>query len=290
MSSHTSRLRHHFNYETGDILYHYTTAEAAEAIVRTNCIWLSEFSKTNDKSEYEYAKRKYIQFYQERKIYHDDTPRYLTNMKLFSHETNVIMMIACFARERDDLALWDRYADRARGCVIGIDTHWLATRAGVAIRQVSYDEYYLGEFVNAGLQMIQDQYKKEPKNHAALTTLASLFVLDLYAFKDPRFRSESEVRISRATLVDGTHEFGLRDPGGKRADGSYVEQLPIRQRQGQYGPTRYLELLLGDGETLSAIRSIGFGPRSDESETSRVCAALANRTGIDIWRSSIPLR
>ena len=282
--------RHFFSPQPGNILYHYTSATGAEAILRSNALWLSEFSKTNDKSEYLYAKEKFISAYQQREVWIEEVPRYLTTIKLVTHEPATVMMIGSFAQDRDDLALWDRYADQARGCVVGIDAHWLATRAGVTIRRVCYDESDLRTFVNAGLSMLQAQYENEPENRSELEELASFFVMDLYAFKDPRFRSEAEVRISRLVIVDAAAEFGLCDPGGNRDDGRKVRALAIGQRDGPYGPTRFIGLLLGDGKTQTAIKSIGFGPKFDRDCEAAIRGALSETSPVQFWASDIPLR
>jgi hypothetical protein len=282
--------RHLFNPQPGDVLYHYTAAAGAEAILRSNALWLSEFSKTNDKTEYLYAREKFISAYQQREVWIEEIPRYMAAIKLATHEPATVMMIGAFAQDRDDLALWDRYADQARGCVVGIDAHWLATRAGVAIRRVCYDEANLRAFVNAGLSMLQAQYENEPENRSELEELASFFVMDLYAFKDPRFRSEAEVRISRLVVVDDAAEFGLCDPGGNRDDGRKVRALAINQRDGPYGSTRFIELPLRDSKTQTAIKSIGFGPKFDRDCEAAIRGALSETSTVQFWASDIPLR
>jgi hypothetical protein len=156
-----------------------------------------------------------------------------------------------------------------QGCIIGLDANWLATQAGVAIRKVSYDIDFLEEFVNVGLSVLQSQYEDDPEDRKELAQLATIFALDLYAFKDPRFRSEMEVRISRLTLIDDAAEFGLRDPGGHRDNGQSLPTLPVLQRKGPYGSTRFVELPIWDDDRKPVIRSLGFGPKIDvEFETS----------------------
>ena len=244
----------------------------------------------NDKSEYIYAKSKFIETYQNREVRIEEVPRWMANIKLNTHEPATVMMIGCLTEDRDDVGLWERYADCGKGCVLGFDATWLAERASVAIRRVSYDPEYLREFVNAGLAMLQSHYEENRDNHGELAQLAAMFVTDLYSFKDPRFHSEMEVRVSRLTVTEERALYGLRDHGGHRGDGAEVPALPIQRRQGRYGPTRYIDLPLWDDETQSAIRSVGFGPSADPDKEAFVRRAASGNTGIKFWKSSAPLR
>lgn len=282
-------MKHHFKPKTKQLLYHYTTISGAEAILKTNTLRLSEFSKMNDSSEYAYAKSKFIKFYQARQVWVEEVPRYMVNIKLAAHEHMTTMMIGCLTMHRDDIGLWDRYAQNGAGCVIGIDANWLAARAGVTVRLVSYDATNLRRFVNTGLAMLQDHYTTNPADRVELAELATMFVLDLYAFKDPRFRSEMEVRVSRLTVTDAQSPHGLRDPGGHRADGSVLPELAVGEFASSYGLKRFVDLPLRDTQTTSAIRTVGFGPKASAANE----ASLKNAAGaadIKFWRSDAPLR
>lgn len=244
----------------------------------------------NDRSEYTYAKDQFIKAYQNQKVCIEEIPRFMVEIKLATHEPATTMMIGCFTKERDDIGLWDRYAANGAGCVIGIDATWLAERAGVTIRRVSYSLSYFKKFVNGGLSMLQEHHEKNPDDRDELGELAAFFVLDLYAFKDPRFRSEKEVRVSRLCLTDEKSPYGIVDEGGRRSDGTPAPSLPIGQRTGPYGPKRFIDLPLQDAETRSAIRSVTIGPRADPATMKAIEAACAGYPGIKIRQSSAPFR
>ncbi|MBD8875122.1 hypothetical protein [Roseibium polysiphoniae] len=283
-------MKHFYEAVQGQILYHYTSVEAAEAILQSNVLRLSEFSMMNDKSEYLYAKSKFIEAYQNREVWIEEVPRFLVNIKLITHEPATVMMIGCFTEDPDDAGLWDRYADGGKGCVLGLDAYWLAERAGIAIRRVSYDPDYLRDFVNAGLAMLQSRYEENPEDRDELAELATWFVLDLYAFKDPRFRSEMEIRISRLTITDSKAEYGLFDSGGNRSDGDETPALAVQQREGHYGPVRFVELPLWEESYRTAVKSVGFGPNVDPGMEARVKASASALGDITNWRSDLPLR
>ena len=283
-------MEHFFRPAGNQILYHFTTVEGARAILRSKTLRLSEFSMMNDKSEYTYARDKFVKTYREREVWVEEVPRWMAAIRLVTHEPATTMMIASLCEDGDDVGLWDRYANQGNGCVIGLDAHWLADRAGVAIRRVSYNPDYLRDFVNAGLGMLQDQYQDNPSDLDTLTELASFFVLDLYAFKDPRFQSEKEIRIGRLTATDESAPYCLIDPGGHRADGTGTPPLPVLRRNGPFGPVRYIDLPLQNDGQDSAIKSVGFGP-----STKSACKLLVEQTvceipEIEIWQSDVPIR
>ncbi|WP_157835877.1 hypothetical protein [Roseivivax marinus] len=244
----------------------------------------------NDKSEYLYSRSKFVEAYQNREVWVEEVPRWMANIKLNTHEPSTVMMIGCLTEDHDDVGLWERYANFGKGCVLGFDANWLSERAGVAIRRVSYDADYLRDFVNAGLATLQSHYEENPEDCDELAQFATMFVLDLYAFKDPRFCSEREVRISRLTLTDDTAEFGLVDPGGQRIDNQEVPALQIQQRRGAYGPTRFVELPLWDENEKPVIRSLGYGPNIDVEAEASVKDAASTHPEITQWKSDLPLR
>ncbi|GAA3872793.1 hypothetical protein GCM10022404_23320 [Celeribacter arenosi] len=244
----------------------------------------------NDTSEYEYAKSKFIEAYQNREVWVEEFPRWTANIKLTTHEPATTMMIGSLTEEKDDVGLWDRYAGHGTGCTLGIDAFWLTEAAGVAVRRVSYDTDYLKDFVNSGLSMLQSAFEDNPDNRHELEELASMLVFDLYAFKDPRFRSEREVRISRLTVTDDTMPFGLRDVGGHKSDGTHVPALPIQQRQSQHGPIRFLELPLENDSLGFAIKSVCFGPSINPDSEASIKELVSEYSGIELSNSDIPLR
>lgn len=282
-------MKHFFTPNPDQLLYHYTNAQGAEAIIRSQTLRLSEFSKMNDSSEYIYAKNRFLEVCHNREVWIEELPRHLLSMRVASHEPATVMMIGCLTEERDDVGLWDRYASNGTGCVVGIDANWLAHRAGVTLRRISYDPGDIRDFVNAGLIMLQCQYEKEPEDIEQLSELASFLTLDLYSFKDPRFRSECEVRISRLANADASANCGLADVIGHDENGEDMPPLAVQLLESRLGPKRFIDLPLRYSEPQSAIRSVGLGPTAT-AETRRKIAEVCSDTEIEIWQSDIPLR
>lgn len=284
-------LLHHYSGAPGEILYHYTTLAAAASIVHNDCFWLTEFQKTNDSTEYEYAKEQYINAYQNREVWIDDLVRFMTTANLIGLEANTHMLIGCLTQRPDDLSQWRAYGDDGEGCVVGIDANWLEESAGVAIRRVNYDAKYLREFVNVGLAVMQTMYEKNPANAIELKEFCRFFLSDLYAFKHPSFRDEAEVRISRMTIVNEDVTFGLVDNGGTAKDGTPTDPLVVKTRETAHGSARYVGLPLSSPNRRSSIRTIGFGPKCSDDQKQSVLDALEFVPGgITTWDSEIPYR
>ncbi|WP_423206595.1 hypothetical protein E2974_15565 [Paracoccus yeei] len=194
-------MMHFFKPEADQLLYHYTTAEGAAAILRSKALRLSEFSMMNDSSEYHYAKSKFVEVYQNREVWIEEMPRWIANISLNTHEPSTVMMIGCLTEDQDDVGLWERYASSGRGCVLGLDANWLVKCAGVAIRRVSYDPNYLRSFVESGLVMLQSHYEENPEDRDGLKQLARMLVLDLGCVD--KMDSQGVLNVIQAGICDG---------------------------------------------------------------------------------------
>lgn len=138
------------------------------------------------------------------------------------------------------------------------------------------------DFVNSGLMMLQAQYEENPEDKYQLSELATFFILDLYAFKDPRFRSEREVRISRLATADASAKFDLADVEGHDNGGGGLPPLPVQLFESQFGRKRFIDLPLRHSEPRSAIRSVELGPTA-ATETRNSIAAACNDADIEFW-------
>lgn len=284
-------LAHHFNSVAGQTLFHYTSANAAKAIIESGRFWLTDFQKTNDSSEYSYARELFDDAYANREVWIEETVRFMTTANLIGMESNTHMLIGCLTEKPDHLNQWRAYGDDGKGCVIGFDAEWLEKSAGVAIRRVNYDPLYVRKFVNLGLAAMQNMHESSPDEMLELKEFCQFFLADLYSFKHPSFEEEQEIRISRMTITNADLKLGLIDSGGSKQDGTLTDSLEIKERETQYGAARYVELPLGDNNGFSSIRCIGFGPRCPV-DTFQSVKASAERvsSSIGIWKSQLPYR
>ncbi|MEQ9447654.1 MAG: hypothetical protein RLN70_01975, partial [Rhodospirillaceae bacterium] len=175
------------------------------------------------------------------------------------------------------------------GCVVGLDAHWLAERAGVRLYRVMYGQEYIESFANAGLAALQEYFEEAGEDLGQMAMDPAHFILELFCLKDPTFRSEQEIRISRLTCKDEDAEHQLRDPGGHIDENQSLPPLPIHCRKGRFGPTRFVKLPLSESE-YCAIKSIGFGPMCSPDDQERLRQAAAELGQVEFWHSDSPLR
>lgn len=280
-------LPHRFNAQDHPVLYHYTSAAAARAIVEAPALWLSESTALNDTSEFTYGRDRLIALLQQREVYVETAPRLCLAMALEGMRLNTGLMIGSLTTRSDDLGQWRAYGDSAAGCVIGIDSRFLYDRAGVAVRAVVYDPEIVDLVLKAGLTVVQESYEEHPNNIAEVIESARWLTSDLFAIKHPAFADEREIRVSRMLVSDGYG--GLVDVGGNGESGKRTPSFPVKTRMGAFGPTRYLSLPLTDGHGGHAIRSIGFGPAMTVGDRAANVTQF-EAAGIETWISALPFR
>lgn len=88
-----SDARHYFDAEPGDRLLHYCSLAAAEGIAESNSIWLSEYDKTNDRTEFTFAKLRFAE--KIRSLKSEFSPRAISEYesRLREFEENMSMLI-----------------------------------------------------------------------------------------------------------------------------------------------------------------------------------------------------
>jgi len=250
---------HFFFAKKGQLLYHYTSVEAALAILENQSLWMSDFKRMNDTKEYSFAKAQYLEAYHNREVYIEEYPRFLNTINLISLENNTVMFIGCLTREPNDPSHWKNYANNSSGCAVGISAEFLEDWAGTNISSVVYDKSAMKSFFHAGWLMLQEQYEKEPDNQEELDTLSKFFLSDLYAFKRPEYQNEKEVRISRLLVKNSKKPIKNKDVGGFDKLDNKLPAIPVKTRKGQFGKTEYIELPLKSKLGGNGIREIRLG-------------------------------
>lgn len=277
----------HFSSDDTPIVYHYTSVEAARAMVETRTIWMSEFTAMNDASEFAYARDKLVALLTSRDVYVETLARTCVMFALEGLTANTGLMLGSLTARRDDLGQWRSYANNGAGCVLGIDARYLEREAGVATRTVLYEEALVDRMLRTALEIVQTQAEEAPDDLDELMEFARHLVADLFNIKHPGFADEREVRIARMLIRQG--DGSLEDAGGNRADGGVVSALPVGLRTGAYGETRYIALPLSRYDGSSAIVSAGLGPTMSTSHATTQETYFASH-GLDVWRSTLPYR
>jgi hypothetical protein len=144
-------LPHHPTFRPDQEVYHYTSTKAAIAILASQSVWLTEYTKLNDAEEYTYAETRFRRYIAEMRNGFDHPVGLLSQISLVTSQLHTHMFIGSLTERRDDLGQWRMYADDGAGCVIGISAEHLEMRAGVAVRKIRYSPGELKQFVRAGL-------------------------------------------------------------------------------------------------------------------------------------------
>ena len=128
-----------------ETLYHYCSASAFLAIIRSRTIRLGSIFFMNDSKEYYWFQEQVLQYIQQHR---DESPEYFAEVEAHVSQPSIDQYCACFSADGDSLSQWRAYADDGRGFAIGFNPkHFLAfdTRAAVTLgkailRKVIYEE------------------------------------------------------------------------------------------------------------------------------------------------------
>jgi len=99
------------NNKSSDLIYHYTNREALSKILESNEIWLTDWKDTNDKEEIKHGLKIAEKFNNDK-----------LNIKSKVKKNNYF--IASFSYEINNITLFDRYADNAKGVAIEFYTEF----------------------------------------------------------------------------------------------------------------------------------------------------------------------
>lgn len=259
-------------------LYHYTTIDGLEGIIKNRSMWLTHTSTLNDPTELKYGKEIILKILNnEISNGHDETIDILLHsLKVQVNSFDEIMYeayVACFCKSDNLLSQWRAYGHMGGGYNLGFtftsNTRFYHTpdhsekESHVILRKIIYDynkqEEFVTEYVSSIISYAKDAIKYF-KNHGGIPEIwesmaameAANILCDLMlSFKNPVFSEENEWRL---ILV--------------RQSQHKAEQLQFRENE--KGLIPYFETYLiekKEDKSLFPIHSIKFGPMLDESST-----------------------
>ncbi len=176
-------------------LYHYTTFQNFDSILKSKSLWLGNVHYMNDRSEmsqvFKYIKEELYQAYPDKKEEFD---------KLFEVQSkrfgSAPAYVFSFSGQRDDAAQWDRYANNGAGLCIKFNEDALKeiTRGKAELFPVKYDsddtcrtyKKVLDMFIENGFSDIED---------VEISNLFTLAWSSSITYKHPSFRAEDEMRL-----------------------------------------------------------------------------------------------
>ena len=121
-----------------NIIYHYCSVEAFNAIIQNKTIWLSSVYNLNDYKEIHWIKDKVF-----KKIENSTTKNNFQRYKVFEElylKQLPNVYIASFSQGSDLLSQWRAYANDGYGVAIGFNSDYFKKNKMIKTSQVLYDE------------------------------------------------------------------------------------------------------------------------------------------------------
>ena len=183
------------------VLYHYTSLEAFEKIIKSKCMYFTHISYLNDYSEFDWG----LNLFQETILTKVASKGILTKNSLKKF-LNIIRndklkdnpCVGSFTALNDSLSQWRGYGDRGTGICIGFDTAIVATickENNFIIGDVLYGDSFDGACSNF-LQKISSFIRVNNSDLIDAAAKISMLISLLACFvKHPGFQEEKEIRV-----------------------------------------------------------------------------------------------
>ena len=191
------------------MIYHYTSVNAFFNIIKTNKLRLMPSIHTNDPYEC-YWPKVVFEHVCNNNLKDELSPqqRFNLNQFILLHGGNLslspIKYLACFSKEKDSLALWNRYGQNAKGIALCFDDSLFKVKHEIPIAvngagtfnlvDMLYDVNIQSDFVKSFVDTFKDKTITEDSFEEQLK--ASSFLYMMYSsFKNNAFSDEKEMRL-----------------------------------------------------------------------------------------------
>jgi hypothetical protein len=269
-----------------EIIYHYTDAASLMGMVRTNEMWLTDFSFLNDAQEFEHGRREALQTIE---TFRESSPSLVSAVAVevakLVEPDELRVCVGSFSSNGDSLSQWRAYGHLA----IGLDSSrlFVPSRSGLLLERVIYEPKKKAAF----LSFVFHHYTSILQSHPALlslevaaTSIARLLRQEFAFLKDVGFEDEREIR---AAYIEYPKEIWphLRDMAPKffRVSGNVI--VP-------YTTTKALSIVSPLVKTPLPIRRIVVGPQPNQDVVILGIREFlkANQYDVEVAPSSIPYR
>lgn len=259
------------------VLYHYTTWDAAKAILASRQFWATSHDCTNDEAELVSADRVIVEVTNE--LLRDAEGAGAETLRMFLasyqqlHVTRVIsIFLACFSDSIDDPSQWRNYGDAGRGLCLGIKVvnEPPPTDSPSALIKVNYSESSWRDELRKSFGDVCTLLSRAPvtlKNcNLGLSALLRTAAFMSISAKRADWAHEREYR--RVTLVTRESKIQLNE---RRVEGQVKKYIPVSVRsEGKLialaeiiiGPNRNFES--SRGELQEYLAEIGYRPDTIE--------------------------
>lgn len=246
-------------------LFHYTSLDAMNGILRYKKLWLTKSEFLNDISEIQYSKQLAIEVRKRAKEKYKDDAIFLevlneSNDMVFGQGVDVFIL--SMSLNNDSLPLWSNYSNNEGYCIgfnsnfiEKLDKHDLLNIHG----EVIYDANKQLEILSDEISIAYEIWKKHGDNEYGSDLnliwnhiIRTLYIYSLF-FKDPCFSSEEEYRV--AFLLNVKKEFAGKFISSDRCTYDHVK---FRPKSGAIIP--YIEVPVAFDDEMVPLKSISIGP------------------------------
>lgn len=212
------------------MLYHYTDFAAFNGIIRCAELRLNNILNMNDASEMRLFMNGICKAVTE-KLSHDGAHEKIRKTEAFfqkemEEEFHYSAYAACFSRDRDDAAQWERYGHFGQGTCIAFHNDLMQKMTGgaISLQEVYYQEdmreHHLADELYKLIKGTEVFSEDMPELHALMNEAW----VQSAAFKHPSFASEKEFRLVVSPFM--SNEFAI-EPRYHVAVGRIKKYYPL---------------------------------------------------------------
>jgi hypothetical protein len=255
-----------------EVLYHYTSWQAAESIVGSQKFWATAHDSTNDPAELVTADATMLDAFRSALSHASGMTAEVLRLFLDRYEqlrlsASARCYLVCFSERRDDLHQWREYGQRGDGVCLGLRLFRIpeprVAELTSAFMPVEYREVEwrrkFGAWLDEFMRIMSTAEATDRTRQLALDTLAVNTAAFALTVKMPKWEAEHEVRMVFLVRKTATVE----PLGAKRVDGT------IR---------RYLSVPVTNLKRMPIVE-ITVGPGNDPREGSERAREILDRAG-----------
>ncbi len=281
----------HFAMHLPEVVWHYTSFETFEKIVKSNEIWSTHVSCLNDLSEVTFAAnliRGVLDAYikDDGLAIRDRQLLEIARTSLLESNSDSSWFVACLSEAEDDLAQWARYGEQSKGVAIGFHSRELirffsgSAEDRPMFCKVCYDAQKTLEFGSKLIALTLSNFHGQDTGVDDIVTASKQFFenwgphVDAFSIvpKHPGFVSEREWRIARQVLNPNAEPSLCVSEGRKF----------LRLQRGKHSDSKH---------TLLPIAHVRVGPLGAANKVNIVQSLLfeAGHKDVRVTKSTIPL-
>ena len=256
------------------ILYHYTSAEGLEGIIKERAFRFSHIMTLNDPLELVYGKNLII--YNIESFIKKENDKFVLEvledliMLLNAYATGLYhTFVACFCEEANLLSQWRGYANKGGGYNIGIIfnddvrfNHQIdkldEKNITIPLRKVLYEEEIQNDIIKKCIRNVIGGIKKAAESnisgasaHEEALSIVNILIEIMLTFKNKVFSEENEWRLISVSLA-----------------GALPELIKFRTSNGYLVPYINTYIYTKENEKLLfPVESIKYGPSLEETRT-----------------------